>query len=208
MPSPKTGQSADSPTEVPVPQPAPDPFDLNALRELPRDDDIKVRKILLSIPVRKPGKQEFFRVNPDPEFTIDAPIYEHENGLNRDLYWIHPDLRPDLRPELRWVRLFYCKSRRGVDFLWPAKLPLADGSGSGRAWSESALEIADAAMKSWVRMAGNTDSGRYELFEAQGDLGEPAWLDKSLRELIELAFKGRVIDHQDHPVLQDLYGRV
>jgi hypothetical protein len=187
---------------------APDPFDLKALRETPRDDDIQVRKILLSIPVRKPGKHEFFRVNPDPDYAIDAPIYEHENGLNRDLYWIHPDLLHELRPELRWVRLFYCRSRRGVDFLWPAKLPLADGSGSGRAWAESALEIADAAMKSWVRMAGNTDSGRYELFEAQGDLGEAEWLDKSFRELIELAFKGRVIDHPDHPVLQDLYGRI
>jgi hypothetical protein len=195
-------------TETLPASPAPDPFDLKALREQPRDDDIQVRKILLSIPVRKPGKHEFFRVHPDQGYMIDAPIYEHENGLNRDLYWIHPDLLPELRPELRWVRLFYCKSRRGVDFLWPAKLPVADGSGSGRAWAESALEIADAAMKSWVRMGGNTDSGRYELYEAQGDLGEPEWLGKSFRELIELAFKGRVIDHADHPVLQDLYGRI
>jgi hypothetical protein len=186
----------------------PDPFDLKALREIQRDDDVLVKKVLLSLPVRKPGKNEFFRVNPDPEFIIDAPLYEHENGLSRELYWIHPDLVGDLHSELRWVRLFYCKSRRGVDFLWPAKLPSAEAAGPGRAWSESALEIAETAMKHWVRMAGNMDSGRYELFIAQGDLGEPGWLDKSPRDVIELAFKGRVIDDADHPVIQELYGRI
>jgi hypothetical protein len=188
--------------------PGPDPFDLSSLRERGRDDDVAVRKVLLSIPVRKPGKHEFFRVNPDPEYYVDAPIYEHENGLNRDAYWIRPDLRAELPTELRWVRLYTCISRRGVTFLWPAKLPTADGSGSGRAWADSALEIADEAMKSWVRMAGNTDSGRYDLFIAEGELGEPQWLDKTFEELLNLGFKGRIIDDPDHPVLQELYGRV
>jgi hypothetical protein len=196
------------PQDEPAGPAGPDPFDLVSLRERGHDDGIAVRKVLLSIPVKKPGKHEFFRVQPDPEYSIDAPIYEHENGLNRDVYWISPDLRPEVHAELKWVRLHTCVSRRGVHFLWPVKLPTADGSGSGRAWAESALEIAEEAMKSWVRMAGNTDSGRYEMFVAEGELGEPPWLGKTFRELLDLAFKGRVIYDPDHPVLQELYGRI
>lgn len=98
-------------------------------------------------------------------------------------------------------------SRRAGSFLRPAKLPRAD-SNSGRAWAESALEAAEAAKALWVKLVGNKELGAYEIFKARGDLGEPQWPDKSFRELIKLAFKERVIDSVDHPVIRSLYGEI
>ncbi len=45
---------------------SPDPFDVARLR-LPADDaDLGVRELLVSVPYRKPSKETFFRVHPDP----------------------------------------------------------------------------------------------------------------------------------------------
>jgi hypothetical protein len=93
-------------------------------------------------------------------------------------------------------------------FLWPAKLPTPDSS-IGRRWSESALEIADFAKTQWVKMVGKRDLGAYELFKARGDLGDPVWPDKTLSDLLRLAFKGdRLINSLDHPVLRELAGEM
>jgi hypothetical protein len=207
------------PSEDPVSQPeetagppAPNPFDLDAIRENLGDEEVRTRRVLISLPVRKPSKHEFFRVNPDPGYTAETYVVEHEEGLSAVPYWVAPQLIPELRqlpeiaPNMRRIRLHYCKSRRGVDFLWPAKIPSADGSGGGREWANSALDAASEAMKRWIRLVGNQDSGRYEMFVAEGELGEPQWLDKSFPELIELGFKGRVIDDPEHEVLQELFG--
>jgi len=71
------------------------------------------------------------------------------------------------------------------------------------------LEIADYAKTCWVKMAGKRDLGAYEMFKARGDLGEPDWPDKSLSELLRLAFKGdRLIDSLNHPVLRELAGEM
>jgi hypothetical protein len=53
------------------------------------------------------------------------------------------------------------------------------------------------------------DLGAYGMFKARGDLGEPEWPDKSLSELLRLAFKGdRLIDSLNHPVLRELAGEM
>lgn len=185
---------------------APNPFDLEELRERPFDDSsIQVEKKLIAVPIRKPTRTEFFRVSPDPDYTVTAPIIEHVKGLDRDTYWVIPGLRNDLFAEVVPVRLLTCISRRSKDpFLWPAKIP---GDGGGRRWAESALHVAEQAKTHWVRMSGNRDGGYYDLFVAKGDLGDPEWPDQSFEELVRIAFQGRVIDRPDHPVLQELDGR-
>jgi hypothetical protein len=105
------------------------------------------------------------------------------------------------------VRIFTCMNKAGVVFLWPAKLPTENTS--SRRWAESALQIADEAKRLWVRMAGNRELGAYELFRARGNLPEPMWPDKTLSDLLHLAFdNGRLIDSLDHPVLRELRGEV
>jgi hypothetical protein len=180
-----------------------DPFDPAALRV--NADDVAVSAVRLTVPVRRPGRQEFFRVNPADEYTLDSLIYVREvDGLDRDTYLVVPALYGELADVCRHVRLFTCISRRDVLFLWPVRLPDADGA--GRLWHTSALEIADLAKKSWLRMRGDRDLGAYVPFLAKGDLGEPTWPDEPLRELLKIASKERFIDSLHHDALRELRG--
>ena len=48
----------------------------------------------------------------------------------------------------------------------------------------------------------------YRLMKAKGDLGEPEWPTLSLSELLDVAFKDRVIGSEDHPIFNKLLGRL
>jgi hypothetical protein len=184
-----------------------DPFDLDALKSAPLQD-LDLERVLTTVPVRRPGRTEFFRVHPGPDYVVDSYVLEHTNGLDRETYWVARGLHLDLVDELRAVRLYTCITKRGTVFLWPARLPLADGSNSGRAWHQSALQAAEEAKNLWVKLVGNKELGAYEFVKARGDLGEPQWPEKTYRELVELAFKDRVISTLEHPVIRDLYGDI
>jgi hypothetical protein len=48
--------------------------------------------------------------------------------------------------------------------------------------------------------------GAYEMFEARGVISEPAWPDASFQDLLRIAFRDRMIDRVDHPVIRRLRG--
>ena len=50
--------------------------------------------------------------------------------------------------------------------------------------------------------------GAYEIFEASGDLPEPVWPDYSFEEILKIAFRDRIVDRPDHPLVQRLQGAV
>jgi hypothetical protein len=184
-----------------------DPFDLDSLRAAPDLDDIAVEKILTTVPVKR-SKDQFFRVHPGSDFTLDTYVLEHESGMERTTYLVAPGLWPQLADHLRKVRLFTAIDKRGNVFLWPAKLPTADGSGSARSWYQSALHAAEQAKELWVKIQGNKAIGAYDVVVAKGDLGDPSWPDHSLQELIKIGFRDRFIDSLDHPVVREINGEI
>ena len=60
----------------------------------------------------------------------------------------------------------------------------------------------------WVRLRANIKNlGAYEIFEAQDTMPEPEWPEYSVRQKsCTLAFRDRLIDNVDHPVLKRLRG--
>ena len=50
--------------------------------------------------------------------------------------------------------------------------------------------------------------GGYRIMKAKGDLGEPEWPSLSLSELLDVAFKDRVISSEDHPIFNKLLGKL
>jgi hypothetical protein len=48
----------------------------------------------------------------------------------------------------------------------------------------------------------------YRIVVAEGTLPDPVWPDLTLSEILAIAFKDRIIDHADHPVLRRLRGAV
>jgi hypothetical protein len=63
-------------------------------------------------------------------------------------------------------------------------------------------------MKKWSRVTANMSLGAYEVAHAIGDLPEPVWSKHSFREILEVAFRDRLVDRADHPLLQRLQGIV
>jgi hypothetical protein len=163
-----------------------------------------VRKKLVTVPVRRPDRQSFIRVHPDPAWRLDTAVLElKEEG---ETYLVAPDLRAELAGEVVAKTLFTSITKQGVVFLWPVRLPGADGRLDS--WNESAADAAQLAMKTWVRLAANRHLGAYEVFEATGAFPEPEWPDVTFQELVGIAFRSRFIRAWDDPVLRKLRGEV
>jgi hypothetical protein len=163
-----------------------------------------VKKLLTTVPVRKPEKNWFVRVNTDPTYCIEvAAIHLKEEG---EFYIVTPELAQELALEVTRTALFTAINRQGTLFLWPVRLP--DSDGKSNRWNEAALEAAETAKKNWVRVMANMNLGAYEIHEASGDLKDPLWPDYSFQEILKVAFKGRIIDDQTHEVLRRLRGEM
>jgi hypothetical protein len=183
----------------------PDPFDPAALRlDQSFAETVGVRKLLTTVPVRKPNRQDFVRVHPDPAYRVTAAIIELKE--DREVYLVTRRMASELPGEFALATLFTTVNRQGVLHLWPVKLPGADGKHNE--WHRSAAEAAELAMHRWVRVTANMALGAYEMFEATADLPEPVWSDLSLQEILKIAFRDRLVDKADHPVVQRLRGAV
>ena len=166
-------------------------------------DDVDVQVVITDIPVRKPGKQEFFRVNPFEGFQMDVGLLEFQ--ADRQFYVVAPGLRECVAEHCSPVTLYTVINRFGQVFLWPAKLPRPGAPVLG--WHQSSHRAAELAVGQWVRIAANQRLRAYDVVAARGDLPEPAWPDMTFDEMFALAFEGRIIDRADHPIVRELEGR-
>jgi hypothetical protein len=185
---------------------APNPFDPAALRlSQSFADTVGVKKLVSTVPVRKPNRQDFVRVHSDPAYRL-TPTAIIELKDDHETYLVRPDIAQQLPGEFNVVTLNTAINRQGVIQLWPVKLPGPDGKYSE--WHRSAAEAAELAMKQWVRVRANMSLGAYEIFEASGDLTDLIWPDISFEEILKIAFRDRYVDRVDHPLLQKLQGIV
>jgi hypothetical protein len=186
--------------------PIPNPFDPAALRlDQSFADTVGVKKHLMTVPVRKPNRQDFVRVHPDAEYRL-TPAAIIEVKEDREVYLVTPNMAQELPGEFAAATLVTSINRQGVLHLWPLKLPGPDGKHNE--WHRSAAEAAELAMKRWLRLTANMSLGAYEVFEATGDLPEPEWPNIPFTEILKIAFRDRIVDCADHPLVQRLRGQV
>jgi len=163
-----------------------------------------VKKVLTTVPVRKPSNQTFVRVHASDEWRQSALILQlKEDG---DCYFVHPSLYGELASEVRPKMLYTYVTRDGNVALWPVNLPGEDGRLDS--WSQSAHEGAKRAETAWVRLVANRTVGAYDIYEASSLTDEPAWPEKSFKEILSLAFKDRLIVSLDHPIVKRLRGEI
>jgi hypothetical protein len=134
-----------------------DPFNPAALRLDPSyAEAVGVRRHLTTVPVRKPNRQDFVRVHPDPSYRL-SPAAIVELKEDRETYLITPAVAQQLPDEFAVATLLTAINRQGVLFIWPLKLPSPDGKQND--WHRSA-----AAGRSSDRNDLDRGKGR----EAQG----------------------------------------
>jgi hypothetical protein len=187
------------------PSTIPDPFgDLSALRlDQSYAETAGVKKLLTTVPVRKPNRQDFVRVHPDPAYRL-TPAAIIEVKEDREVYLVMPHMAQELPGEFNVATLYTAINCQGVLHLWPVRLPGSDGKHNE--WHRSAGEAAERAWVRWIRVTANLSLGAYEIREAEGDIPEPDWPNAPFEEILKVAFRDRIVDRTDHPLVRRLRG--
>ena len=73
-----------------------------------------------TVPVRKPGRTQWFRVHPD--FKLDVPLLKYGEN-SEDFYLVKPSLVGELTDLAKPFRLFAYGDRQGVIFILPVWHP-------------------------------------------------------------------------------------
>jgi len=160
------------------------------------------QKILTTVQVRKPNRQEWVRVHPGTDMRLDTLLLEMRD--DRLTYLVAPDIAPAIPGEAVAKSLYTTVTRQGAILLWPVRLP--DEQGRLDEWNAAAHEAALKAETKWTRVAANMGAGVYDVYEALDQIGEPEWPELPLERLLEMAFKDRYVDNLDHPVIRRLMG--
>lgn len=154
-----------------------------------------------TIPVRKPGGRNFFRVHSDEEYRLyNVPVVEDDKHewhiLAADL-----EIPEDLERFVCYVNLITCLNHKGTLFLWPYKNSTND-------WSKSASRIVRRAVGEWVRLSADMDANGYRVETAPPELRaiEPAWPKMTFEEILNTAFESKCIDSLIHPLIRSLRG--
>ncbi len=184
---------------------APNPFDPEALRmKGAMATGAGAEKLLLVLNVKKPPKQAFVRVSDDAALRIPIALLDLKE--EQEIYAVTPAVAEQVPGEVKFVELRLAVTQQGTPFLWPVPLPPAERADNS--WNVTARAAADLAETKWVRLTANMSAQCYDVHVAQSAAAEPVWPDKTLQELLAIAFgNGRLIDNLEHPVIRRLLGR-
>jgi hypothetical protein len=185
---------------------APNPFDVASLRLTTDYQGGAAKKVLLTVPVRKPHNSWFIRVHPDPAFRLETKVIEAGDGIQKEVYLVAKELWSELEGEPAFSsRVFYVGiTKQGKLFIWPVNLPKDDGKDNS--WNRSARDAATFTMTKWARVISDTTLGGYQLLEPPIVYPDPVWPDMTFDQILNLAFKNNRIADIDHIVLKNLRG--
>lgn len=176
-------------------------IDINKFKVNPLQQDINLSRQILRIPCKKPNQKRFFRIHPELYTFLHLTEWV-EDGQN---YLVAPDIVPVLGAQTHQFKIYlgmYHPSH--TLFLFPVR-QVDPGGRSWPAW-EGQETACLSAMKTWIRMEWNSDANSYELIKAGGEIDEPPWPEKTLDEILAIAFSGNVITDIEHPVVKSLKG--
>jgi len=170
----------------------------------PADGGGAMQEVLTHVPLERPKRQEFFRAHPDPAWSLTTSIVFDEENFGRDAYLVLPDMRAALLGDARPALLAPVITRQGVFKFWPLKVPLDESRPNP--WFESSRDALERSKASWVCIKPDLALGAYRVLQAVGDIPNPVWPDRQPNELLEIAFRGRIIDSEDHPLVRRIRG--
>jgi hypothetical protein len=167
---------------------------------------VQRKSALVNVPIDKPANNVYFRVHPDPEMQLDdSTVLRDNSGTKRSFYYVVPAMRyhPKLVRRLRRVTIALLYIWPGGMYqLWP--VPIV-GDSTLASW-KSARAAFELAQTSWTQIVWNEERTDYDVEIAEAIEKEPVWPDKSMGELLKLAFADKVIDNEDHPYVRQLRG--
>ena len=167
-------------------------------------ETLGVKKVLTTVPVGRPSKDRFFRTHTSPSWVFPAWILE--NKASGETYLVSAEVASALGDQVRAVELHAAIDRQNNPFLIP--IPLPGPNGVRNRWHESLAQAVERAKVVWLRISANKDLGGYDIYEATAKLPDPVWPDITMDELLEIAFRGRIIQNVDHAIVQERLGNI
>ena len=197
---------------------APDPFNLDSLRA-PQDFQQTggVKKTTLNVRASsRPPKDKFIRVHPfdfshgSEEWCLNVIVFAHqpEGELTHENFIVpsgsdaYGALLDRLRPTLIVCGITASQSR----FLWELTLPASGSNRRTNQWHETRLACAKKAVDTWIRLEADTDAGGYNFVEPLTTIPDPDWGKETFRQLFVIAYRDRIVDSVDHPVVKEFLG--
>jgi hypothetical protein len=152
----------------------------------------------------KPVRGHFFTVRPETGKPYkDRAFYFMLQLEGRDPHLVAPKIAEQKNEEdtIRPVLIVRYVTMAGEEGLWPLKLNPPDGKSN--AYNTSALnilEIADSGK--WVRLVSGQRAKHYrhQVSKKTFEQVPPKFTERSFQELIDIAFKDRVIKTLDHEI--------
>lgn len=152
--------------------------------------------------VRAPSHEEcleqpFFRTLRETFNTVVVECKE-----SKELYIVLPSVYEKHYQNLgiyQPVCLYAAINRKGDIQIIPLRLPTANEPEDG--WTQTLERALCNACHHWTLLVPNYRKERYEVFTRAFLHLPPVWPDRSVPEYVEIAFKGKIIDRADHPVL-------
>jgi hypothetical protein len=165
-----------------------------------------VKKHLTELPVRTPDKSWWVRRHPDPEYCLDTWVIELKE--EREVYLVDSSLWPELQGEacFRHMAFYLATTMQGKLFFWGIRLPADDTLEPDR-WMRTPLEAVRLAKDQWTRITWNDEVKQHQVQTSDSTV-EPEWPNRTLQELVQLAFKQFRIRTSDHPTIRRLRGQV
>jgi hypothetical protein len=177
-------------------------FDNLKALEVTPTTPIGADEILSVVTVRRPKPNEFIRTSLEPKNTLTTTLFE--NREEGEIYLIAPHIRPFMIAGAAVRMLTLTVNQAGIPFIWP--VPVDDQTVRKNAWNESARLSFHRAKTDWVKLVGDRAAGHYRIYIAKGELPAPRWPERSFQELLEIAFRNRIISSEDHPVIKSMLG--
>ena len=176
-------------------------FNMNDYFAKPCEASIILKRELVTVPVKKPGDQVFFRIHPTEEMPVWMVHWKDDN----EMFLVNQKVVPILAEQAKLYILYKGIMLNGNVFLYPIQ---QKGSEESRwnPWHESSYSVVQLAKKKWVRAVAERSINGYTPIVALSNLAEPEWPEKSLIEIISIAFKNNRIDDENHPLIKQLKG--
>jgi hypothetical protein len=151
------------------------------------------------VPVRTPDRQWWFRCHRDPAMCVPVDLLIIRSGADEGTYFLDPEIEfPDeLDQYIVPALLTRSITHDGVEFFFLAKQ-------SDKSPKQSTRRCVNEARNSWIQMKWNPTTKAYDFQYARQLRREPDWSDKSLDELLEMAFGDNFINRVDHEVVNRL----
>jgi hypothetical protein len=151
---------------------------------------------------RRPARGVFFTVKREAKKPWeDRAFYFVLQMEGRDPYLVAPPIAKQKTEEdvIRPVLLVRYVTMAGEEGLWPLKLNEPDGRSN--AYNTSALNILEIAEGGkWVRIVSAKKHYRHQVSKKHFDQVPPKFTDRPFKDLVDLAFKDRIVISTDHEI--------